>query len=48
MMNYCTKMSHFQFGSLYFDQIDGVAMSSLLAPTLASVFVSHFENKFHE
>jgi hypothetical protein len=48
MMNYCTKMSHFQFGGLYFDQIDGVAMGSPLAPTLASVFVSHFENKFHE
>jgi len=41
-------MSHFQFGGLYFDQIDGVAMGSPLAPTLASVFVSHFENKFHE
>jgi hypothetical protein len=41
-------MSHFQYGGLYFDQIDGVAMGSPLAPTLASVFVSHFENKFHE
>jgi len=44
-MTRCTKKSHFQFRGMNFDQVDGVAMGSPLAPTLADVFMSDFENK---
>jgi len=44
LMKICTKEAHFRFGGLYFGQIDGVAMGSPLAPTLANLYMSHYEN----
>jgi len=44
-MTRCTKESHFKFRGMNFDQVDGVAMGSPLAPTLADAFMSDFENK---
>ena len=41
----CNPESHFQFGGVYYDQIDGVAMGSPLGPLFANVFVSDFERK---
>ena len=41
----CTSESHFQFGGVYYDQIDGAEMSSLLGPLFANVFRSDFERK---
>ena len=43
-----TKKSHFHFlGSLpRYDQIDGVAMGSLLGPVLTNIFMSKVEEKW--
>lgn len=40
---YATAKTHFLFNGEYFDQIDGVAMGSPLAPVLANIFMSHHE-----
>jgi hypothetical protein len=45
LLETCTKRSHFQFRGLFFDQIDGVAMGSPLAPTLANIFMDNLETK---
>ena len=39
-----TSQTHFLFNGKVFDQIDGVAMSSPLAPVLANLFLGHHEN----
>ena len=46
LLEICTKESHFEFKGNYFNQIDGVAMGSPLAPTLANIFMHHLENKY--
>ena len=41
-----TKKSFFIFNSKFYKQIDGVAMGSLLGPTLANIFMCSFESKW--
>ena len=41
----CTQQSHFQFQRKFYDQINGVAMSSPLGPLFANAFMSSFETK---
>ena len=41
--NFATAQTHFLFKSSSFDQIDGVAMGSLLASVLANLFMRHHE-----
>ena len=43
---FATSESHFLFNGQYYDQINGVAMGSPIAPVLANLFMSHFENKW--
>ena len=43
---FATKQSHFTFNNTIFDQIDGVAMGSPLAPALANLFLGHHENNW--
>ena len=43
MFGIATSETHFTFNSSIFDQIDGVAMGSSLAPVLANLFMG-----FHE
>ena len=44
LFSFATAETHFLFkGSLY-DQIDGVAMGSALAPVVANLFMGHHEN----
>ena len=38
-----TNESYFTFNSLLYKQIDGVAIDSLLGPSLANVFLSYHE-----
>ena len=45
---FATSESHFLFNGQYYDQINGVAMGSPIAPVLANLFMSHFENKWIE
>ena len=41
-----TSQTHFIFKSKFFNQIDGVAMGSPLAPVLANIFMSFHESKW--
>ena len=41
-----TARTHFLFQGSFYDQIDGVAMGSPLAPILANLFMGHFEHKW--
>jgi hypothetical protein len=45
LLEIATQKSHFLFDGEYYDQVDGVAMGSPLGPTLANIFMSHFEKK---
>ena len=46
LLEIATKNSFFIFNNKYYQQIDGVAMGSPLAPTLANIFLSHHETKW--
>ena len=43
LFHYTTSQTHFLFNSQFYNQIDGVAMGSPLAPVLANVFMGHNE-----
>ena len=43
---FATSQSHFIFNSTFYNQIDGVAMSSPLAPVLANIFMGFHESKW--
>ena len=43
MFSIATSQTHFLFNAKVFDQIDGVAMGSPLAPVLANLFLGHHE-----
>ena len=45
LLQICTMESHFQFNGKYYDQVDGVAMSSPLGPLFANIFMDEFESK---
>ena len=42
-ISFATAETHFLFNGSFFDQIDGVAMGSPLAPVLANLFMGHHE-----
>ena len=42
---FAASQTHFIFNSKFYNQIDGVAMGSLLAPVLANTFMDFFESK---
>ena len=43
---YCTSKTNFIFQDTIYDQVDGIAMGSPLAPTLANLFMGYNENKW--
>lgn len=43
LFKYCTKLSNFTFNNENYDQINGVAMGSPLAPIIAHLFMSNLE-----
>ena len=43
LFNFATSHTHFLFNGCFYDQIDGVAMGSPLAPVLANFFMGHYE-----
>ena len=43
LFQFATSKSHFLFEGEIYDQIDGVAMGSPLAPVLANIFMGHYE-----
>ena len=46
LMHSPTSTIEFNFDKIIYDQINGVAMGSLLTPTLASIFVGYHEENF--
>ena len=44
-LNITEKQAHFIFNSKFYNQIDGVAMSSHLAPVVANIFMGFYESK---
>ena len=43
---FATSQTHFIFNSKFYNQIDGVAMGSALAPVLANIFMGFFESEW--
>ena len=41
-----TSQTHFIFNSQFYNQIDGIAMSSPLVPVLANIFMGFYESKW--
>ena len=48
LFKYATAESHFRFDGHFYDQIDGIAMGSPLAPLLAGLFMGHHERQWIE
>lgn len=46
LLRIATSESHFIFNEKFYDQIDGVAMGSPLAPTLANIFIHELELQY--
>ena len=44
LFSIATSQTHFLFDGKVYDQIDGVAMGSPLAPVLANLFLGHYES----
>ena len=43
LLSLAVKNSFFLFGDNYYEQVDGIAMGSPLGPTLANIFLCHWE-----
>ena len=43
---FTTSQTHFIFNGKFYNQIDGVAMGSPLAPVLANIFMGFYESKW--
>ena len=43
---FATSQTHFIFNSTFYNQIDGVALGSPLAPVLANIFMCFYESKW--
>ena len=43
---FAASQTHFIFNSKFYNQFDGVAMGSLLAPVLANTFMGFYESKW--
>ena len=48
LLTLSVKSSCFLFNDVYYKQVDGVAMSSPLGPTLANLFLVYYEHKWLE
>ena len=47
LLKFASYESFFTLDNEYYSQLDGVAMGSLLGPTLANAFLCHFEKQWH-
>ena len=46
LFHFATSRTHFLFKGYFYDQIDGIAMGSPLAPHLANLFMGHHEKSW--
>ena len=45
LMDFCLKNTYFSFQGQFFEQVEGVAMGSLVSPIVANLYMEHFEQK---
>ena len=45
LTNLCLRSTYFQFGELFFEQLEGAAMGSPLSPVVANLFMEHLEER---
>ena len=43
LVELCLKSTYFQFGSEFYEQIEGAAMGSPLSPIVVNIYMEHFE-----
>ena len=43
MLTLATKESYFHFHGEFYQQVDGIAVGSPVGPTLANIFLCHYE-----
>ena len=46
LLLFAASQTHFTFNNKFYNQIDGVAIGSPLAPTLANIFMGFYESKW--
>ena len=45
LLEFCLKNAYFSFQGQYYEQVEGVAMGSLLSPIIAYLYMEYFEQK---
>ena len=48
LFSFATAETHFLFKGTFYDQVDGVAMGTPLAPVLAKLFLGHHDKMWLE
>ena len=44
-LGFCLYNTHFSFQNKFYEQVEGVAMVSLVGPIIANLYMEHFERK---
>ena len=45
LLGFCLHNTYFSFQNKFYEQVEGVAMGSLVNPTVANLYMEHFERK---
>ena len=45
LFGYCLHNTYFSFQNKFYEQVEGVAMASLVSPVVANLYMEHFERK---
>ena len=45
LLEFCLKNTYFSFQGQFFEQVEGVAMGSLVSPIVGNLYMEHFEQK---
>ena len=45
LLDFCLKNMYFSFQDQFYEQVEGVAMGSLLSPIVANLYMEYFEQK---
>ena len=45
LLGFCLHNTYFSFQNKFYEKVDGVAMGSLVSPTIANLYMEHFERE---
>ena len=45
LLGFCLHNTYFSFQNKFYEQVEGVAMGSLVSPTVATLHMEHFEGE---